>query len=120
MTSGTLSAPTAKPTEPSTARSTTWPPERTTQIEPKVWSKIASSGTRESMQPSTTACGCCPPEAAAAAETSWPCCGRPLTKRRLPATSSASASAGRTIGRTVAAVAVPRSGGPSCDMILAE
>ena len=74
MISGTLSLPTAKPTEPSTARSTTCPPERTTQIEPKVWSKIASSGTRESMQPSTTACGCWPPEAAAAAaETSWPC-----------------------------------------------
>src|SRR5689334_9746702 len=98
MIRGTPSLATAKPTEPSTARSTTWPPERTTQMEPKVWSKMASSGTRESMHPTTTAWGCWPPEAAAAAETRWPCSGRLLTKRLLPATSSASASAAVTIG----------------------
>jgi len=49
---------------------------RITQIEPNVWSKIASNGTRESMQPSTTAYGCWSPEAtAAAAVTSCPCTG---------------------------------------------
>jgi hypothetical protein len=69
MISGTPSSATAKPTDPSTARSSTCAPERTTQIDPKVWSKIASSGTRESIQPRTTACGCWRPEAAAAADT---------------------------------------------------
>ena len=91
-TSGTPSATTANSIEPSTAWSSTCAPERITQIDPKVWSKIASSGTRESMQPTTTACGCWSPEAtAAAALTSCPCSGCPLTNRRLPASSSASA-----------------------------
>ena len=114
MTSGTPSSldREARPSR-DTARSSTWPPERTTQIEPKVWSKIASSGTRESMQPSTTACGCCPPEAAAAADD---------LVAVLRAAADESAVAGDQLGErvgwsptigTVAAVPTSRTGRPS-------
>src|SRR5665648_612255 len=123
MTSGAPNSCTPYSMDPTTVVSTTCPAVRTTNRSPSPLSKTISAATRESEHPNTTANGFCAPLNAARWSTSWEGCAiSPRTKRSLPASSSAQASAGVRVcgtGPILAAAAAeaarPPSAAPASD-----